>query len=125
MMKKFKTVLTLIMAAVLIFSTFVFVRASEEALDVAAPAVQDSARVSLCLEDNWHVYVDSADSGEKEEWYKGFLGGGRTVSLPYESSADGYTNVIWFGNEFMADFALNEGERTVLDFEGVQYYAKI
>ena len=125
MMKKFKTVLTLIMAAVLIFSTFVFVRASEETLDVAAPAVQDSARVSLCLEDNWHVYVDSADSGEKEEWYKGFLGGGRTVSLPYESSADGYTNVIWFGNEFMADFALNEGERTVLDFEGVQYYAKI
>ncbi len=126
-MKKFRTVLTLIMASVLIFSSFVFVHADEafsENIDIiTAPANKD--RVSLCLKDNWHVYVDSSDSGEKEEWYKGFLGGGRTVSLPYESSADGYTDVIWFGTEFNADFELNDGERTVLDFEGVQYYAKI
>ncbi len=81
--------------------------------------------VSICLKDDWHVYVDNSDVGEKYEWYTGFLGDGKTVSLPVETSAWGYTGVIWFGTTFNADLNLNEGERVVLEFEGVQYYTKV
>ena len=87
-----------------------------------APANQN---LSLCLKDDWHVYVDGNNSGEENEWYTGFMGSGKTVSLPYDTAQDAWTSVIWFGNIFQADLGLQEGQRVVLDFEGVQYYAKI
>ena len=60
-----------------------------------APANQN---LSLCLKDDWHVYVDGNNSGEENEWYTGFMGSGKTVSLPYDTAQDAWTSVIWFGN---------------------------
>lgn len=48
-----------------------------------------------------------------------------TLSLPYETSSDGYTSVIWFATEFEADFDMLENQRVVLELEGVQYYTKL
>jgi len=96
------------------------------ALDFKVNAEENlQEKISLCLKDDWHVYVDGDDKGETEEWYTGFLGDGNTVSLPYETSSDGYTSVIWFATEFEADFEMLENQRVIIELEGVQYYTKL
>ena len=82
-------------------------------------------RAAVCLKDDWKVYPDSSNIGEQNRWFAGFPDGGTTVSLPYESSDVAYTDVVWFGNQFFADLDLQDGQRAVLDFEGVQYYTKV
>lgn len=91
----------------------------------AAEAEEGGRTLSLCLKDNWHVYLDPGNVGESKEWYTGFLGGGKTVSLPYDTTHDGWISTIWFSNLFEADLELKDGERAVIDFEGTQYYAKV
>ena len=81
-------------------------------------------KAAACLKDGWKVHVDSNNTGEQDRWFAGFPDGGTAVSLPYESSDVAYTDVVWFSNQFFADLDLEEGQRAVLDFEGVQYYTK-
>ena len=112
-------------ALLLIFALLLTVCGSALEFPASAQDASANRNLSICLKDDWHVYVDYNDSGEENEWYTGFLGNGKTVSLPYDTAQDAWTSVIWFSNIFKADLGLQEGQRVVIDFEGVQYYAKI
>ncbi len=116
-----KKALALLLALTLAFSMFTFLGG----VSASEPVAEGENTVSICLKDDWHVYVDTADVGEKYEWYTGFIGQGRVESIPFETSAWGYTGVIWLSNTFTPDLQLNEGERVILEFEGVQYYTKV
>ncbi len=90
-----------------------------------APEEFKVENAAMCLADNWSVYPDGSNDGERFEWQKGFLGKGTVVSLPYETSAQYYMSVIWFANTFTPDFTVGEGQRVILEFEGVQYSTKV
>ena len=116
-MKKFLALLLTLTLAVSLFAGF--------GVSAEEPAAEGEDTVSICLKDDWRIYVDSANIGEDYKWYEGFIGAGKAESIPFETSAYGYTGVIWFGNTFTPELNLNENERVVLEFEGVQYYTKV
>lgn len=118
-MKKYIAVL---LAFVMILGLIPMTASAE---DVAAVTVEQSVPdATMMLKDHWYFVVDKADSGEKEQWYQGFPGKGKEVSLPYNP---GLNNVapLWFYNKFTPDLNATEDQRIIAQFQGLCYYAKI
>ena len=118
-MKKILTLLLTLTIVLSLFTGFGNVLAAKE------PAAEGEDIVSICLEEDWSVYPDTANIGEKYEWFKGFIGAGKSETIPFETSAQTYTDVVWFGNTFTPELGLNDSERVIIEFEGLQYYTKV
>lgn len=118
-MKKILTLLLTLTIVLSLFTGFGNVLAAKE------PAAEGEDIVSICLEEDWRVYPDTANIGEKYEWFKGFIGAGKSETIPFETSAQTYTDVVWFGNTFTPELCLNDSERVIIEFEGLQYYTKV
>ncbi len=117
-MKKFITLLLSLTMVLSLFTGFASVQAQE-------PAAQGEDIVSICLKEDWRVYPDTANIGEKYEWFKGFIGAGKSETIPFETSYMTYTDVVWFGNTFTPELSLQDNERVIIEFEGLQYYTKV
>lgn len=98
---------------------------SAQGLSDGYAAAGEVAVASECLKDNWHVYLDKSDVGEKEEWFKGFPGEGTVVSLPHSTSNEGSSPIIWMGHTFVPSVLPSDGQRAMLRFEGCRYYARV
>lgn len=117
-MKRMKKVLALLLALTAVAMLF---SGGVSAADIPA----EGENKALCLKTGWHLYQDPNNKGEEKEWYRGFMGEGKTIDIPYESTTENYISTMWLGKEFEPDFKVGAGERVVIDLEGILYYSKV
>ncbi len=93
------------------------------------PRPQFQRKNWMNLNGEWNFLFDDERKGEELKWYQDFPAA-LTIRVPYsyETGMSGihdqsHHNVIWYQRKFMAD--LQNGKRVLMNFEGVDYEAKV
>jgi len=97
----------------------------------AAPAPGASLREEMSLDGAWRYFADAGEKGETEKWFApGFNDSSwKTMKVPNNYSIDDFSlknfyGPVWFRRGFTLPESF-EGKNLRLNFEGVDYFAKV